>query len=531
MKSKVKLFRPLTSYLRHSGWKEWESYAPLMARPRAGAFPPGSLSPVDVAKAYGYPQGTQQRTVKIGIGSLGGQVVQSDVTAAFAAWGLPAPKLTFLYVDGASQAPDPQGADVENSLDVLLSAASYAYCTGQAADVTVCFGPNSALAISHVTDALVAAGCEVISWSWGSALSQWGSELTPTQASFANAVAKNCTVTAASGDSSLDDGTNSPTCDYPCSDVNVWAVGGTNLTLNADGSISLEKAWGDGQPGDNGGGGGFAAGIPQPAWQSGIVPGSLRGCPDSSANADPASGYQIMSGGQWQVVGGTSASSPITAGLFAALKAILNVKYGNMGALLYAAQKTAWNDIVVGSNGDPAKAGWDDATGLGSPNGPGLKVAFGGTATPPPPPPGQLSVSIGGPSSLPVGAVGMFSALVTGGTAPVSTAWNFGDGVGSTGSTVTHTYQQAGSYSVLVRVTDSTGATATASASVSVGNAPPLPPSPAGPSLATVLKVLAADEAVLLHAQRRLLPVSVNQSYTQQTFNDIAKKFQKLWAS
>ncbi|EAR26059.1 hypothetical protein A20C1_09269 [marine actinobacterium PHSC20C1] len=47
-------------------------------------------------------------------------------------------------------------------------------------------------------------------------------------------------------------------------------------------------------------------------------------------------------------------------------------------------------------------------------------------------------------------------------------AWNFGDGSAGTGAVVNHTYASAGTYSVVVTVTDNKGATSTATASVTV---------------------------------------------------------------
>jgi hypothetical protein len=103
---------------------------------------------------------------------------------------------------------------------------------------------------------------------------------------------------------------------------------------------------------------------------------AMRGCPDSSANADPATGYQIVTGGQWVVVGGTSASSPLTAGYVAACLSSSAGSVGDLAHLLYAARGTAFSDITTGSDGFPAVSGWDPATGLGSPNGPGLLAAL-----------------------------------------------------------------------------------------------------------------------------------------------------------
>src|SRR5208282_2560967 len=224
-----------------------------------------------------------------------------------------------------------------------------------------------------VTRDLVAAGCEVCSWSWGSAASGWEpAERASLAQAFADAVAAGVCFCAASGDNSVDDGTQAPSSDYPCSDPNVWAVGGTRLVVNADGTRADEAAWGDGQPGDEGGGGGFDPTVPVPSWQVGVVPSSAygRGVPDTSANADPNSGWQMSANGAWTVVGGTSAASPFTAALIAVAKGMANVAGKGVTATgIYAARQVAVNDIVEGSDGDPAAPGWDPATGLGSPAG------------------------------------------------------------------------------------------------------------------------------------------------------------------
>lgn len=185
-------------------------------------------------------------------------------------------------------------------------------------------------------------------------------------------------VFAAAGDSSLDDGTNTRTPDDPCCDPNVWGVGGTRLQLNANGSIALESAWGDGNAAAEGGGGGFDPKEPMPSYQKGVVPGTKRGCPDSSANADPQSGYAIVANSQWQVVGGTSASTPLTAGYVAAILSTLknSISQAQLQAVLYKNYQTAFNEITTGSNGSPAKPGWNEATGCGSINGPGMAAAL-----------------------------------------------------------------------------------------------------------------------------------------------------------
>ncbi|MCH1925833.1 immune inhibitor A [Shewanella sp. C32] len=61
-----------------------------------------------------------------------------------------------------------------------------------------------------------------------------------------------------------------------------------------------------------------------------------------------------------------------------------------------------------------------------------------------------------------------FTGAVSGGAAPYQYRWNFGDGGSSTALAPSHTYANAGSYSVVFSVTDSAGATANYSTSVTI---------------------------------------------------------------
>jgi kumamolisin len=373
----------------------------LGSRVSKASFPSGTLSPAEILIAYGFRQNEYAdkvtTSIKIGVGSLGGGVVQADVDNSVAAWGMLAPKITVRTVGGATSDPASNtDANVENSLDLLPAIAfTYWFLTGRAADITICFGPNATNGMKLVTDDLVAAGCKVASWSWGSAEAGWDpSERDALAASFKAAADAGVTFCAASGDNSIDDGTSAPSADYPASDSCVWAVGGTNLQLAADGSRASESAWGDGLAGDEGGGGGFDPVWAMPPFQQGIVNppaalGSCRGIPDSAANADPNSGWQMSANGSWTVVGGTSASSPFTAALIAVAKSLGGIPQsaGLLTPLLYALRTTAVNDITTGSNGDPAAPGWDPATGLGSPNGAGFISALASSNASAPTPP------------------------------------------------------------------------------------------------------------------------------------------------
>ena len=340
----------------------------------------GALSPAQILIAYGFQQNQYAGIppIKLGIGSLGGGVVQKDIDNSVAHWGLAAPKLTVRTVGGATNNPADQDSNVENMLDIVPTMAfTWWWLTGTAADITICFGPNASGGMTAVTRDLVAAGCKVASWSWGSAASGWDpTERHGLAQAFADAVNAGCTFCAASGDNSIDDNTAAPTPDYPASDPNVWSVGGTRLRLKPDGSILRESAWGDGRAADAGGGGGIDQSIPMPAFQNGIVPGSHRGVPDSSANADPASGWIMSANGSWTAVGGTSAAAPFTAALIAVAKASQNIATGLLTPKIYANRTTAVRDILLGSNGQRAQAGWDEATGNGTPHGAAFLTAL-----------------------------------------------------------------------------------------------------------------------------------------------------------
>lgn len=67
-----------------------------------------------------------------------------------------------------------------------------------------------------------------------------------------------------------------------------------------------------------------------------------------------------------------------------------------------------------------------------------------------------------------------FAGSVTGGTAPYTESWNFGDGTTATGTlTPTHVYTTPGTYSAALTVTDAAGASSSSSLVVTVDDVPP----------------------------------------------------------
>src|SRR5207302_11428106 len=107
-----------------------------------------------------------------------------------------------------------------------------------------------------------------------------------------------------------------------------------------------------------------------------------RGVPDVAANADPATGYQVLVDGQSMVIGGTSAVAPLWAALVARLAQSLGKSFGLVQTQLYANAKAGqaqpgFRDITSGNNGSyDAGPGWDACTGLGVPDGEALIQAL-----------------------------------------------------------------------------------------------------------------------------------------------------------
>jgi kumamolisin len=131
---------------------------------------------------------------------------------------------------------------------------------------------------------------------------------------------------------------------------------------------------GTGSTGSGGSGGSGSGG----SGSGGAATAGGRGVPDVAGNADPATGYQIYSGGQAQVVGGTSAVAPLWSALIARLAQSTGKRFGLLQTLVYAGispgqDVAGFRDITSGNNGAySAGPGWDACSGLGVPNGTAL---------------------------------------------------------------------------------------------------------------------------------------------------------------
>ncbi len=160
---------------------------------------------------------------------------------------------------------------------------------------------------------------------------------------------------------------------YPASSPYVTSVGGTALKRDSSTRGWSESVWSTSS--SEGTGSGCSAYEPKPTWQ--LDTGcAKRTVSDVSAVADPATGvavYQTYGGSGWAVYGGTSAASPIIAGVYALAG---TPSTGSTPASFAYAHTSSLNDVTTGSNGTcspsylcTAGPGYDGPTGLGTPNG------------------------------------------------------------------------------------------------------------------------------------------------------------------
>lgn len=350
------------------------------ARPHFRAFADAagargaSYTPVEVARAYGFPRDLDGSGECIGILELGGGYRISDIGSYFAELDIAAPPVTAVEVDGARNEPgEADGPDGEVMLDIEVAGA-----VACAVHVVVYFAPNTDRGF---LDALTTAVHDdrhrpsVISISWGGPEQAWTEQaMRAFDRALRTAAAAGITVCCASGDDGSSDGVDDGRehVDFPAASPHALACGGTTIET-ATGRLTREAAWNDGAHGGATGGGASTV-FARPAYQRGPdVPGpSGRGVPDVAGDADPATGYRVRIDGQDRVLGGTSAVAPLWAGLVALLNQRLGRPVGFLNPLLYALDPAggALRDVTEGDNGAfQAGAGWDACTGLGSPDG------------------------------------------------------------------------------------------------------------------------------------------------------------------
>jgi subtilase family serine protease len=207
----------------------------------------------------------------------------------------------------------------------------------------------------------VALGAKFVSNSWGGSED---SSVSSSDSSYFNHPGVAITVSA--GDSAYG-------AEYPATSQYVTAVGGTSLSTASNSRGWTESVWHTSST--EGTGSGCSAYIAKPSWQT-DTGCSNRMEADVSAVADPATGVAVYDSYQatgWQVYGGTSASSPIIASVYA----LAGTPGSTDRPVQYIYQHTSsLFDVTSGSNGScspsyfcTAGTGYDGPTGWGTPNG------------------------------------------------------------------------------------------------------------------------------------------------------------------
>jgi hypothetical protein len=170
---------------------------------------------------------------------------------------------------------------------------------------------------------------------------------------------------------------------FPASDRYVVAVGGTTLTLAADGSRATETVWNANGPHDATGrsrqspmgatGGGCSKLYAATPWQAHYPGYAAAGCKgrrlaaDVAAVADPQSGLDVLDrygSGGWVTVGGTSLSAPFTAAMYALGNGSAGAAYPSSAVYANAQSHPSQRyDVRSGGNG---YCGSDSTTDCGN---------------------------------------------------------------------------------------------------------------------------------------------------------------------
>jgi subtilase family serine protease len=328
------------------------------------------------------------------------------------------------YKRPENPAQDPQGWYGEETLDIEA-----VHTMAPGAKIVYVGAPNNYqdldAALNHVVDRRLA---QIVTNSYG-----FSSEflppgyIKPYNDTFIQAAIEGIGLYFSSGDGG-DEVANLgiASVDWPASSPWVTAVGGTSLGVSASNGYVGETGWGTlraplagstwGTPAfQYGGGGGTSRLFAEPSYQQGVVGNDLatrwgtpgRVVPDVAMVGDPNTGMLV---GQTQTftdgvsydeyrIGGTSLSSPLFAGVMALADQAAGAAHGFANPALYGASATAFRDVAGNPlsaavvrvdyvNGENAadgttttlrtlnstgtihvRAGYDDVTGRGTPNG------------------------------------------------------------------------------------------------------------------------------------------------------------------
>ena len=348
--------------------------------------PKVSYTAPEVAELYRFPPGLDGRGQSVGVIALGGGYLNSDMRHYFRALRLPVPRIR---AQGVGAKNKPRGPTAEYDGEVTGDIQTVGAIAPRAR-ITVYFAPNTPRGFFEAVSAAVhdtRARNTVISISWGQAEVHWRKSLMRAfNELLLEAAILGVTVCCSSGDSGsfADAYDRKPHVNFPGSSPFVLSCGGTTL-MGTRTRIGSERVWHN-ETGASGGG--VSEMFDLPHWQSGFrVPRAAkgyrgRGVPDVASNADPLTGYRVYVHGNWGVGAGTSASSPLWAGLIARINQHAGTSVGLPTPYLYRefdnlVKAGAVVPVTHGNNGlYHARKGWSCCTGAGTPRGDKLASAF-----------------------------------------------------------------------------------------------------------------------------------------------------------
>lgn len=308
------------------------------------------LSASQLARAYGYDElhGIGLRGSGMTIGVIASASFRdSDSQSMWRSFGINRSNPTRF------ETMEPQeGRDVTSALGVQLAG-----MVAPEAELLFYGGPDGSdtSLLFTFNEAVGAARAQILTGSFASAESA-------SSAVVARAFDESAMMAAALGITVLAPTGDTGALSLPASSPYVTAVGGTGLSLSADGAVLDEVGWGSGC--------GISSYFALPAWQKGVADGG-RAVADLSVAQGP---YWVKDQGQWTEANGTTASSTVMAGIVALVNQYRKLNglaaLGYLNPLLYqdAATRGAFRDIVkAGAGGCAAGPGYDTASGIGSP--------------------------------------------------------------------------------------------------------------------------------------------------------------------
>ncbi len=282
-------------------------------------------------------------------------------------------------VGGPPRAGGDSGWELETMLDL-----EYAHAMAPNAKLVLVEGDDNSFDNLGIAVTTAVGLADVVSNSYGALLEYSGYGWYELTQDYLYDVNK--PILFSSGDDSAVDGVQ-----YPCASPYVTCVGGTSLNVNASLQRTSETGWA-------GSGGGCSTAETSLPYQNlvgvTVLCGGWRATPDIAADADPNTGAAVLDSGNggYFLVGGTSLSCPLTAGILAdidtARVSFGKAKFGgpyagiSLDPELYNAFTANYPyfyyDVKTGNNGYAAGPGYDLVTGIGVSSGPALANRFFG---------------------------------------------------------------------------------------------------------------------------------------------------------